>query len=607
MLGGENDLAFISLSIVRVDNQNNFKYKQNRKRIVDNAPSKLSITIGQCSEQGIKDENQDFYGVMVPNEPLLSNKGIAVAIADGVSSSIAGREAAKSCVGSFLSDYFSTPDSWTVKTSAHKILTAINNWLYSKGQQHNDITKGMITTFSALILKSTTGHIIHVGDSRIYRIQGKTLECLTTDHRRWVDDKDYLNRAMGIDLHLEIDYRRAELEVGEIYVLTTDGVHDFINDKEIARIILENDDVDKAAQEVVKISLEKGSTDNVTCQVLRIDTLPFQSANEAYNELTRLPFPPDLEAGMILDGYRIIREIHASKRTQVYKAEDTETGQAVVIKTPSANFEDDPTYIEGFIREEWVGKRIHNSRVLTIYDKDRPRQCLYYVTEYVDGQTLRDWMNQYSRPDIKEVRLIVKQIVTGLRAFHRLEMLHQDLKPENIMIDATGKVKIIDFGSTKIAGIAEIATPIERLNLLGTRNYTAPEYLLGETGTHRSDIFSLGTITYELLTGKLPYGNTLEKVENQRTMAKLSYQSALLHNPMIPVWMDRALQKAVHPDPKKRYSLLSEYIHDLTHPNENFMDDRQLPILERNPVSFWRGLTIAMVIFNCILMYLLLR
>lgn len=569
--------------------------------------TKLSITLGQHSEQGLKDENQDFYGALTPEEPGLSNKGIAIAIADGVSSSIAGREAAESCVGSFLSDYYSTPDSWTVKTSAHKILTAINRWLYSKGQQHDESSQGMLTTFSALVLKSTTGHLFHVGDSRIYRLQGKNLECLTTDHRRWVGDKDYLNRAMGIDIHLEIDYRRTELEAGDIYVLTTDGVHDFMHDKEIARLITENNNLDQAAKAIVQFALDSGSTDNITCQVLRIDTLPVQTANEAHKELTRLPFPPDLETGMILDGYRILREIHASNRTQVYKAEDVETGQLVVIKTPSVNFEDDATYIESFIREEWVGKRIHNSRVLTVYDKDRPRQFLYYVTEYIDGQTLRDWMNQHSKPDIKEVRLLVEQIVTGLRAFHRLEMLHQDIKPENIMLDATGKIRIIDFGSTKIAGIAEIDSPIERLNLLGTRNYTAPEYLLGEPGSNRSDIFSLGTISYELLTGKLPYGESLENDGAARAATKLIYQTSTRHNPMIPLWMDRTLQKAVHPDPQQRYDTLSEFVHDLSHPNPEFMKIQHRPLLEKDPTEFWRLLAIAMLLSNLILIYFLLR
>lgn len=567
--------------------------------------AKLSITIGQHSDRGIKEENQDSYGVIMPKEPQLTTKGITVAIADGVSSSISGREAAESCVSSFLSDYYSTPDSWSVKTSAHKILTAINSWLYGKGQKHNDTRKGMYTTFSALVLKSTAGHIFHVGDTRVYRLQDKTLECLTTDHRRQIQDNNYLSRAIGIDLHLEIDYRKVELEVGGIFVLTTDGVHDFISDKEIAHIVLENNNLDEAARKVVQYSLDHGSKDNITCQILRIDSLPVKSVDEAFEELTRLPFPPDLEPGMILDGYRIEREIHASKRTQVYKAIDTDTGTLVVIKTPSVNFEDEPTYIDNFIREEWIGKRIHHSRVLKICEQSRPRQFLYYVTEYINGQTLRDWMNVHSRPDITQVRLIVEQIATGLRAFHRLEMLHQDLKPENIMLDAKGQVKIIDFGSAKIAGIAEITTPIQRLNLLGTKNYTAPEYLLGQPGSTRSDIFSLGVITYELLTGKLPYGDAFQKDLKPAQIDKLVYHPSYHYNAMIPVWLDKAIEKAVKINPRLRYELLSEFVTDISKPNEDYLKEKPVPLLEKNPLKFWQYFSLSLIVVNLLLLYLL--
>lgn len=567
--------------------------------------SKLSITIGQFSDRGQKEENQDFFGAMLPKEPQLSNKGITVAIADGVSSSISGREAAESCINSFLADYYSTPDSWTVKTSAHKILTAINSWLYSKGQRYSDTRKGMFTTFSALILKSTTGHIFHVGDTRIYRLQDSTLERLTTDHRRQIQDNDYLSRAIGIELHLEIDYRKIELEKDDVFVLTTDGVHDFVSDKDVAQIISTTSNLDDAARQVVQYALENGSTDNITCQILRIESLPVKTANEVFTELTRLPFPPDLEPGMILDGYKIEREIHASKRTQVYKAIDTDTGKPVVIKTPSVNFEDEPTYIDNFIREEWIGKRIHHSRVLKVMEQTRPRQFLYYVTEYIDGQTLRDWMNVHSRPDITQVRLIVEQIATGLRAFHRLEMIHQDIKPENIMLDARGMVKIIDFGSTKIAGIAEITSPIQRLNLLGTRNYTAPEYLLGQTGTNRSDIFSLGVITYELLTGKLPYGDALQRELKRVQIEKLVYHPSYHYNAMIPSWLDKTIEKAVKPNPNLRYELLSEFITDISKPNEDFLKEKPVPLMEKNPLKFWQFFSLFLVLLNLLLLYLL--
>ena len=570
--------------------------------------SQLSISIGQYSDKGVKSENQDFYGVMIPQEPLMGNKGIVSAIADGVSSSAEGKLASESCVKGFLSDYLSTPESWTVKTSAHKVLTALNTWLYSKGRSGEESTPGMVTTLSALIFKSTTAHIFHIGDSRIYRLQDKDLECLTHDHRIWVDkDKNYLSRAMGIDIHLDIDYRKFSIEAGELFVMTTDGVHDFITDKQLTQILLDNiSDINKAAKLIVEMALEHKSSDNLTCQIIRLDGIPVISINDAYKELTKLPFPPDLSAGMILDGYKIISEIHASKRTQVYKAIDEESKLEVVIKTPSVNYEDDAVYIENFLREEWVGKRVNNKHILKIEPQKRKRQFLYYVTEFVNGQTLRQWITEHPQPDINEVREIAKQIAAGLRVFHRHEMLHQDLKPENIMLDQNGMIKIIDFGSTKIAGIAEITTPLERVTLLGTKNYTAPEYLLGQPGSNRSDIFSLGVISYEMLTGKLPFGDMFDHPVDQRKIANLEYYPSYHYNPMIPIWLDKALEKATNPDPKLRYDLLSEYIHDISSPNERFMSDNPAPLIERNPVAVWKGLSVLLVITNVILLYFLL-
>src|SRR6185436_1686839 len=131
----------------------------------------------------------------------------------------------------------------------------------------------------------------------------------------------------------------------------------------------------------------------------------------------------------------------------------------------------------------------------------RRQKYLYVVTEFVDGQTLPQWMIDHPKPDLETVRGIVEQIARGLQAFHRREMLHQDLRPENIMIDKTGTVKIIDFGSTKVAGVSEATPSIDRNDMLGTAQYTAPEYFLGESGTPRSDIFSLGVITFQMLSG----------------------------------------------------------------------------------------------------------
>ncbi|HDN26066.1 MAG TPA: bifunctional protein-serine/threonine kinase/phosphatase [Thioploca sp.] len=554
----------------------------------------LSITVGQYSEAGRKPKNQDAFGVLTPPEPLLTTKGIVAVIADGVSSSEAGDKASEYSVKGFLNDYFSTPESWTVKTAAQKILTALNRWLYGQGYHLYGTNKGLVTTLSVMVVKSTRAHLFHVGDSRIYRLRDKVLECMTEDHRIQISkDKEYLSRAMGIELHIEIDYSDSAVEAGDHFIFTTDGVHGYISDEDIRRLTLEHAaDLNKACQQIVWEAYAKDSPDNLTCQIVRIDSLPSQDVNAFYKKLTELPFPPPLSPGMHLDGYHILRELYASNRTQVYIVLDEETQKKVVLKTPSVNFEDDPGYIDRFLHEEWIGKRLTHPHVMKVYEHKRHRQCLYYVAEYVQGQTLRQWIHDNPQPPLSEVRAIVEQIAAGLRAFHRMEMIHQDLKPENIMVDKHGTIKIIDFGSTKIAGLEEITTPLERINLLGTKNYTAPEYLRGYTGSARSDLFSLGVITYEMLVGHLPYAET--KIE--KAAQRLNYTSACHYNPELPVWVDCALKKAVHPNPTRRYESLSEFLYDLSHPNP-------FPLRERDPVAFWRRTTIILFIFNLLLLY----
>ncbi len=164
------------------------------------------------------------------------------------------------------------------------------------------------------------------------------------------------------------------------------------------------------------------------------------------------------------------------------------------------------------------------------------------------------------------------------------------------MIDSTGTLKIIDFGSARVAGIMEMASPLGRSNLLGTAQYTAPEYFLGEFGTPRSDMFSLGVITYQMLTGKLPYGAQVAKSRTKAAQNKLRYESVLDDDREIPVWMDDVLRKAVHPNPYKRYEELSEFVFDLRHPNKAFLNKTRAPLLERNPALFWKILSFILMV-----------
>jgi serine/threonine protein kinase len=194
------------------------------------------------------------------------------------------------------------------------------------------------------------------------------------------------------------------------------------------------------------------------------------------------------------------------------------------------------------------------------------------------------------------VRGIVEQIAKGLRAFHRKEMLHQDIRPANIMIDTTGTVKIIDFGSTRVMGVIESAPAADRGDILGTVQFTAPEYFLGESGTPRSDIFSLGVIAYQMLCGKLPYGAEVSRSRTKAAQRKLRYRPVLDDDSEIPVWVDGALRKVLHPDPYKRYAELSEFIFDLRHPNAELLGRSRPPLIEQHPEAFWKGVSLLLAI-----------
>jgi len=560
----------------------------------------LKVDVGQYSDKGRKELNQDFHGVTIPKEPQLSAKGIAVALADGISSSKVSQEAAQSAVTGFLEDYYCTSDAWSAKKSGEHVLAATNSWLHSQTQQSQhkyDRERGYVCTFSGLVIKSTTAHLFHVGDARIYRLRGCELTQLTEDHRVWMSSQQsYLARALGMGRNVEIDYQSLQLADGDLLLLATDGVYEFTDAEFVQAAIHSAANLDAAAQAIVEEALRRGSGDNLTIQLVRIDELPDPEANEVFRQLSDLPCPPQLEARDEFEGYQIVRVIKRSARSHIYLAVDNESGERVVFKAPSVDMQASPAALERFLLEEWIARRINSAYVLKPCSQTRQRQSIYVVTEYIEGQTLTQWMIDNPKPDLPTVRAILEQVARGLQAFHRLEMIHQDLKPDNIMIDGTGTVKIIDFGATRVAGLEEIDTPIEQINLLGAALYAAPEYFLGEQGSQRSDLYSLGVIAYQMLSGAFPYGTQVPKSRTRAAQRRLAYKSVLNEEREIPAWVDDAIRKAVHPDPSERYEEISEFIYDLHHPNTAFLNKTRPPLIERNPVVFWKGVSFVLAV-----------
>ncbi|GGP55905.1 bifunctional protein-serine/threonine kinase/phosphatase [Shewanella saliphila] len=563
----------------------------------------LQLVVGQASEKGRKSQNEDAIGIRIPSGVSLMTKGIVSVISDGVSTAEGGAQASAISVSNFLADYYSTPDSWSVQTSSAKVLTALNRWLYGLGQDYRDARRGYVCTFSTLVFKSCTVHMLHVGDSRIYRFRRAELSQLTHDHSTKINaSHQYLTRALGMDVKLDVDYKALSVEQDDLYLLTTDGIHDQLTEFELQQKLaafcqqhpqLSDELCEQFCQLLIKKAYDLGSKDNLSAQLLCVSHLPKQAIDDVYLSLSKRPFPPPLGVGMKLDGYRVTHIIHQSQRSQVYRVENDQQ-QAFCMKTPSVNYIDDAAYIERFMLESWIGQRINSAHVVNVVEQHKPKSALYYLTEFLPGVSLAQWLVQHKRAPVEEVLLLLKQIELGVRAFHRRETLHQDLKPDNIFITRDGVVKIIDFGSCFIKGVAEISTPLTRDHILGTADYTAPEVILGYQADGRADLFSLAVIAYEMLAGELPFNGKLAKCNTRQAFLRLEYVNAHKLNPMVPTWIDDALKKALNIEPNLRQADTCELIHQLTTASAHQRPQHFVPLISRNPVRFWQVTSIVL-------------
>lgn len=573
---------------------------------MDHLQSALTIRFSQHSEAGRKAENQDTLGARLPEGQVLTSKGIAIAIADGLSSSAAARDASQTAIAGFLTDYYATPDTWKTQQSAMRVIESLNSSLWGRSQ-NSIYGEGYLTTFTALILKTDSAFIFHVGDTRVYRWRDGNLELLTRDHTQRINrDTQYLSRALGAEPYIEVDMHTTDVRIGDIFILSCDGVHEFIAHRDFEQLIARHSgDLDQLVTSATALALQNGSHDNLSIQAAAITTLGQANQDDVMQVLSRLPFPPLLSVGQSIDGLQVQKILHESNRSQVYLVRD-EKDQLLVMKTPSVIFQDDPAYIERFVLESWIGARVQSPQLARVVTPPQARNFLYYLTEFIPGPTLSQVLKERGTLAVSDAVELAEHLVRGLRAFHRKETLHQDLKPDNIVISQKGAV-IVDFGSCWVAGIEELGTPFVRDKILGTLEYSAPEYRYGGQISARADQFSLAVLVYEMLTGKLPYGSAYAKAMDIKSFQRLRYISALQHNPLVPEWLDKALEKALNIHPARRYDALSEWLQDLKRPNPKWLRAEQKPLMERHPEQVWKTIALLGWILALVMMYLAVK
>ena len=551
--------------------------------------SESGLLFASTSEAGLGKINQDARANRIPEGVEFRVKGSAFAVADGISSSDVGADAAQIAVDRFVSEYYAAPTIFTAQAAGLQACKTVNELLLARtieaGDEDRD--RAFACTFSGLVIKGSSAFLFHVGDSRITLLRNGVLQKLTTEHVFHVSsDHSVLSRAFGIEPAVNVDYATIPIEQDDIFILTSDGLHNHVEDADLLEIATAAS-LDNALGALVDRAKANGGEDDLTVLAVRIADRPEPVDLDSLLQGELLAPTGSLAAGDMLDGFRILRPLHQSSRSRVYLALAPD-GAHAIIKTLTPEMAADPAHRRRFMLEEWIANHIDCPNVMKAGARALPATSLYTVFPYFPSRTLRQWMaDQPGDISLDKLRDIISQIIVGVRAIHRKGMLHQDIRPENILIDEHGAVKIIDFGNVYVPGLEE-SFPGSAGLLPGTFQYTAPEYFSGGVVSERSDQYSIGVIAYELVAKRLPYRADVAKIRTSRDQGRLIYRSARDLAPSLPIFVDDTLKRAAHPDPTRRFDALSEFEQALSTPTRSHGHRRHVPLAERDPVRFWR-------------------
>lgn len=576
----------------------------------------FNIDIGFATLAGRKDSNEDFCAAMLP-DPGQEGRGSIVAIADGVSTGGMGMEAAQTTVTSLVRDYYGTPETWDTTVALDRIIGAQNAWLAGINRRRQPVTG--LTTLTALVLRGQSYTLAHVGDSRAYLLRAGKTRQLTHDHVvSHPDFRHQLLRSVGAEDHLVVDYLQGDLQVGDVFVLVTDGVHGVLRDsrmKELAEL-QGTPSAQLASRSLVDAALAAGSHDNVTAVVVRVLGLLDATLQDVNRLAQSLPIPQRLKVGEMIDGLTVTASVADNGINVLYQVRDTGTQTLYALKTLHPARAHDAQERAMLAHEAWLAARMQTGRaadhLVHLHERlplDRERSAFYLLYDWHAGETLQQQLARGHRFSVQQALAVASQTARALGRLHRQCVIHRDIKPANLHQGEDGVLRLLDLG---VALSGREPAAMRQLHA-GTPSFINPEQW-GYSATladgpeelpdAQSDLFALGVTLYQLLTNRLPYGDVLPYQMGRYYRDPVAPSR---HNPEVPIWLDHIVLKAVARDKRRRFETAEELLLALERGASRPLTAPQAsPLLQRDPTAVWKLALGVSLLFNFLLVYWLL-
>lgn len=558
----------------------------------------LSVGLGQASRQGGRVDNQDFAACHIgqPRNPLTI--GLVAALADGMGGARGGRVAAEVAVRGFIDACLGQPATLGAAQIGARAAWSVNRWINTLGRSDPELN-GMACTLSALVLCGRGTHLVHVGDSRVYRLRDGALVQLTTDHTLGAPGTTHaLTRAVGAQDSVRVDHLKDSAHLHDRYLLCSDGVHGALAHSQIHAILARRAAPEETAVRLVEEATTGAESDNATALVIDILALPETQFADMEVATGDQPLRSAPASGAVVDDYELGEMLADGPYTRVFRARDRRGGREVVMKFPKPRPGIEPLLRAALLREMWIATHVKSPFVAESCEPPAERRtCLYAVMPFYEGETLERRLARRPSMQLAAGLDIAIKLTKAIAALHRAGIIHRDIKPENVLLEPDGGLKLIDLGVARLRQVDDVAS----LEVPGTRSYMAPELFAGTPADENSDIFALGVTVYRMFAGgAYPYGEveafSTPRLGRAATLAKV--------RPDLPAWLDRALMRAIAIEPRERYADAIEFAFELEHGSHRAVPlaTERPTLYERNPVRFWQ--IVAALLFVALLIAL---